>query len=41
MLLYQYRKSHCGDETLLQPSYLHNGFSYTDKIAYYIEAKYE
>ena len=26
---YQYRKSHCGDKTILRPSYLHNGFSYT------------
>ena len=25
MLSYQYRKSHCGDKTILQPSYLHNG----------------
>ena len=23
---YQYRKSHCGDKTILRPSYLHNGF---------------
>ena len=29
---YQYRKSHCGDKTILRPSYLHNGISYTDKI---------
>ena len=28
---YQYRKSHCGDNTILRPSYLHNGFSYTGK----------
>ena len=28
---YQYRKSHCGDKTILRPSYLHNGISYTDK----------
>ena len=28
---YQYRKSHCGDMTILRPSYLHNGISYTDK----------
>ena len=28
---YQYRKSHCGDKTILRPSYLHNGISYTGK----------
>ena len=27
----QYRKSHCGDETILRPSFLHNGISYTGK----------
>ena len=27
----QYRKSHCGDKTILRPSYLHNGISYTGK----------
>ena len=26
---YQYSKSHCGDKTILRPSYLHNGISYT------------
>ena len=26
---YQYRKSHCGNKTILRPSYLHNGISYT------------
>ena len=31
MSSYQYRKSHCGDETILRPSYLHNGISYTGK----------
>ena len=31
ILSYQYRKSHCGDKTILRPSYLHNGISYTDK----------
>ena len=25
---YQYRKSQCGDKTILWPSYLHNGISY-------------
>ena len=29
---YQYRKSHCGDKTILRPSYLHNGNSYTGKM---------
>ena len=29
MSSYQYRKSHCGDKTILRPSYLHNGISYT------------
>ena len=28
---YQYRKSHYGEKTILQPSYLHNGISYTGK----------
>ena len=31
MSSYQYRKSHCGDKTILWPSYLHNGISYTGK----------
>ena len=37
---YQYRKSHCGDKTILRPSYLHNGISYTDKMTslYWIRA---
>ena len=35
MTLYQYRKSHCGDKTILQPSYLHNGFSHTGKTSLY------
>ena len=30
----QYRKSHCGDATLVRSSYLHNGNSYTGKIAF-------
>ena len=39
-MLYQYRKSHCGDKTILRPSYLHNGISYTGKTAslYWIRA---
>ena len=28
---YKYRKSHCGDKTILRPSYLHNDISYTGK----------
>ena len=31
MWSYQYRKSHWGDKTILRPSYLHNGISYTGK----------
>ena len=39
MSSYQYRKSHCGDKTILQLSYLHNGISYTEKMTslYWIE----
>ena len=33
MLSYQYGKSHCGDKTILRPSYLHNGVSITGKTA--------
>ena len=32
MLSYQYRKSHCGDKTILRRSYLHNGISYTGEV---------
>ena len=32
MSSYQYRKSHCGDQTILWTSYLHNGISYTGKM---------
>ena len=32
MTSYQYRKSHCGDKTILRPSYLHNGISYTGNM---------
>ena len=31
MTSYQHRKSHCGDKTILRPSNLHNGISYTGK----------
>ena len=33
MSTYQHRKSNCGDKTILRLSYLHNGTSYTGKIA--------
>ena len=41
MSSYQYRKSYCGDKTILRPSYLHNGISYTGKTAslYWIRAQ--
>ena len=32
MTSYRYRKSHCGDKTILRPSYLHNGISYAGKM---------
>ena len=32
MTSYQYRKSHCVDKTILRPSYLHNGISYTSYV---------
>ena len=32
MSSYQYRKSHCGYKTILRPSHLRNGISYTDDI---------
>ena len=37
---FQYRESHYGDKTILRPSYLHNGISYTGKTAslYWIQA---
>ena len=40
MSSYQYRKSHCGDKTILRPSYLHNGISYTGMMIslYWIKA---
>ena len=41
MTSYQYRKSYCGDKTILRPSYLHNGISYTGKTTslYWIRAQ--
>ena len=33
MMSYQYRKSDCGDQTVVRSSDLHNGISYTGKIA--------
>ena len=41
MTSYQYMKSHCGDKTILRPSYLHNGISYTGKTTslYWIKAQ--
>ena len=40
MSSYQYRKSHCGDKTVVRLSYLHNGISYTGKMTslYWIRA---
>ena len=37
---YQYRKSHCGDKTVVRSSYLHTGISYTGKMTslYWIRA---
>ena len=41
MSSYQYRKSHCGDKTVVRSSYLHNGSSYTGKTTslYWIRAQ--
>ena len=38
---YQYSKYHCGDKTVVRPSYLHNGISYTGKMSslYWIGAQ--
>ena len=33
MTLYQYRKFHCGDKTVVRSSYLYNGISYTGKMS--------
>ena len=40
MSSYQYRKSHCGDKTVVRSSCLHNGISYTGKMSslYWIRA---
>ena len=40
MSSYQYRKSHCGDKTVVKSSYLHNGIFYTGKMSslYWIRA---
>ena len=35
MSSYQYRKSLCGDKTVVRSSYLHNGISYTGKTSLY------
>ena len=41
MSSYQYRKYHFGDQTILRPSYLHNGISYTGSMTslYWIMAQ--
>ena len=41
MSSYRYRKSHCGDKTVVRSSYLHNGISYTGKMSslYWIGAQ--
>ena len=41
MSSYRYRKYHCGDKTVVRSSYLHNGISYTGKMAslYWIRAQ--
>ena len=41
MSSYEYRKSHCGDKTVIRSSYLHNGNSFTGKITslYWIRAQ--
>ena len=33
MMSYQYKKSHCGDKTVVRSSYLHNGISHTGKMS--------
>ena len=41
MSSYPLRKSHCGDQTVVRSSYLHNGISYTGKMSslYWIRAQ--
>ena len=41
MSSYKYRKSHCGEKTVLRSSYLHNGISYSGKMSslYWISAR--
>ena len=41
MSSYRYRKSHCGDKTVVRSSYLHHGISYTGKMTslYWIRAQ--
>ena len=34
MSSYQYRKSHCGDKTVVRSSYLHNGISCTGNVIF-------
>ena len=34
IISYQYRKSHCGDKTVVRSSYLQNGISYTGKMSF-------
>ena len=34
MTSYPYRKSHCGDKTIIRWSYLHNGIPYIGKMTY-------
>ena len=38
MSSYQYRKSHCGDKTVVRSSHLHNRISYTVRCHLYIES---
>ena len=35
VLSYQFRKAHCGDETVVGSPYLRNGIPYTDKTSLY------
>ena len=38
MSSFPYRKSHCGDKTVVRSSYLHNGISYTVRWHLYIDS---